>query len=159
MRALTSLCLVVSLLAAVLLEPAVASAQDEEAPPIASEPRSIRADTSPDDELAAIDDQSAWATGLYVTAITLHVAGLAGGVGFALSGLCVGGCTDHARDMQTGSVISFVFAGIGLLTFVPAIVLDVDSGSRRRRWREQNGTQPTASLRIGPGGLALVGTF
>lgn len=148
-----------ALIGALLTMANVASAQDDATPPVASETQPLQTDRGPDDELAAIDGQAAWATGLYVTALTLHVAGVAAGVGFALSGICITSCTDHARDMQTASVISFVFAGIGLLTFIPAIVLDVDSGKRRRRWREQSGTRPTASLHIGVGGVALTGSF
>jgi hypothetical protein len=43
------------------------------------------------------------------------------------------------------------------LLFIPAIVLDVDQGKRRRRLASQGGT--TAQLSFGAGSVSLGGTF
>ena len=45
-------------------------------------------------------------------------------------------------------------AGVGLLTFIPAIVLDVDSGRRRHRLDEGS-----VAFSIGAGGVGIEGSF
>lgn len=118
--------------------------------------------TRPDDELASIDAQSTAATVLYVTSVTLHVAGIATIVGTGIAGFCIdwgGGSCASARDLGTnGAIIGSVIAGVGLVGLFVAIGLDVGSGRRRR---EHQAGHATLSIAPSDGGatISFAGTF
>lgn len=106
-------------------------------------------------ELASIDAESHAATGLYATALTLHLGGLAVGVIGSIAGFCIFSCSDAQRTARDWGVGGFIVAGVGLLAFIPAIVLDVDSGRRRAR----QAAERRVAFSIGAGGVGLEGSF
>lgn len=113
-------------------------------------------------ELRGIDGESTAATVLYATGIPLQVLGAGA---FVLGGLgalvCAGsespGCSNTGVAIAVTGMIAF---GVGLSEMIVAIVLDVDSGSRRGGWhRRWDG--PTPSVAPTPGGatFGLSGSF
>ena len=98
-------------------------------------------------ELAAIDEEAAWATGLYVAAPIL----MAGGVGMVFGG--------YFADSAGVIILGLILAPVGLLTFIPAIVLDVDSGLRRDRLARAGRLELRFTGGAGSGGLSLSGYF
>lgn len=111
-------------------------------------------------ELASIDSQATAATVLYVTSISLHIAGLATIVGTGIAGFCIdwggGSCADRREIGVTGAILGGIAAGIGLAGMFVAIGLDVGSGRRRHALE-------AAHLSFAPatdgGMVALSGTF
>ncbi len=140
-------------LALCFFAPSMALAQDTHAD---AESRQLALSLSPSHaaERASIDSESRAATGLYVTALTLHLGGLVVGVAGSAAGFCIFSCSDAqhaARDWGMGGLI---VAGVGLLALIPAILLDVDSGRRRTRLEGAR-----VALSIGAGGIGLEGSF
>ncbi|UJR87315.1 MULTISPECIES: hypothetical protein [Sandaracinus] len=128
---------------------------------LAIDPATLEVDVSADAELASIDAEAQAATALYVTATVLHVGGLAAGtivavghsIGCAFGGSCDGG------GYLIGAVVSLSAAALGLLLYVPAIALDVDSGVRRRAWRERQSISFGAAPTEGGAAFSLSGSF
>lgn len=83
-------------------------------------------------QLSSIDAEATAATALYVTGPILMAGGLGSAIGIGLANLCVSGSCGDRTGVEVGVAVSLVFAGLGLLSVIPAIVLDVDSGQRRR---------------------------
>jgi hypothetical protein len=114
-----------------------------------------RVQLSLDPELASIDAESQTATGLYAAALTLHLGGIAVGVIGSAAGFCIFSCSDAQHTARDWGIAGFIAAGVGLLMFIPAIIVDVDSGHRRARHAEQG----HVAFSIGAGGIGLEGSF
>jgi hypothetical protein len=105
-----------------------------------------------DSELAAIDARSREATALYIAGTITHVAGLVAGGFFVyaagasagaggLCGLGSGPCDTSTTDVFVGlAAASLGLSVAGLVTLLVGVGFDVDSGRRRRAWRERHGT-------------------
>lgn len=108
-------------------------------------------------EWTAIATQSHHATGLYVAGACFLgqglVLGAIGGVAI-LSSAFGGGNSDGAVVFALGNLVG---AGVGLLLFIPAIVLDVDAGARRRRHEDR--LRGGTTVGVSPVGLSLTTTF
>jgi hypothetical protein len=125
------------------LAPRPASAQQE----ILVEPSSYQLDDTGD-----IDAEHRAAIGLYISAACITVTGLGTGIVGVLGLLGLAGSGD--MGMLATSIGGAVVAGLGLLLFVPAIVLDVDSNVRRGRRGNR-----TVALGVRGTGVSLEGRF
>jgi hypothetical protein len=113
-------------------------------------------------ELASIDSEARAATALYVTAVTLHLGGIATMFASAIANFCIplsGTCDDAHERALPGEIMGGVFAGLGLVGLFVAIGLDVGSGRRRHAL----GTSGEVALSIAPStdgaSLTLRGSF
>jgi len=110
------------------------------------------------DELASIDAESDAATGLYVTSLALAGVGVASGL------VAVGAIFGSAFDgdaltvLALSSLISVSAFGLSVLALIPAIALDVDSGSRRDGLARRT-VRVSASPTNGGGMAGVSGTF
>ncbi len=147
-----SLCFVLALFC---LAPCTALAQETSTHAHAEMHERLSLDPSNAAELASINSESQIATGLYATALTLHLGGLAIAVAGSAAGLCItSSCSDGERTAQAWAAGGAIAAAVGLLMFIPAIILDVDSGRRRSRLGS-----PHVALSIGAGGIGIEGSF
>ena len=114
-------------------------------------------------ELASIDSQAMAATVLYVTSVSLHVAGIATIVGTGIAGFCIefggGSCADRREISVTGGIIGGIAAGIGLVGMFVAIGLDVGSGRRRHALGEAHSAHLSFAPSTDGGMVALAGSF
>ena len=114
-------------------------------------PGVLEAQTPDDDaELAAIDEESAQATGFYIAASVLVGSGVVATVVGFLADVSIGEWL-----IPTGIIVGTV----GLFMFIPAIILDLDSGRRRDELARAGSLQLRLAGRLGGGTLSLGGRF
>jgi hypothetical protein len=144
-------------LALTFLAPCIALAQARPRTQAHDDELTLTLETSTSDDLASIDAESHAATGLYVAAVALHVGGLGMVVGGGIAGFCIsftaGACASAAEAAQPWVISGLIMSAVGLLMFIPAIILDVDSGHRRDRMRGH------VAFTVGAGGVGIQGSF